>query len=95
MDLCYLTSSHRGGVGLLMKKHIRAIEQPLRKFKSSEYIDQMAKCSEGCVTILVIYRPPKRKGKCENGSLFIDEFSTLAPELVLFPDNLLITGDFD
>ena len=89
------TSSRGGGVGLLMKKHIRVNKRPLHKFKSFEHIDVMAKCSDGCMRIVVIYRPPTSKAKQVNGSLFFEEFSTLAELLAISPGNLIITGDFN
>ena len=50
-------NSRGGGVGLLFKKRIKIKEQSQEKFKSFEYTDVTAKCSNGCTRIVIIYRP--------------------------------------
>ena len=88
-------NSRGGGVGLLFKKRIKIKEQSQEKFKSFEYTDVTAKCSNGCTRIVIIYRPPPSKSNQLKSTVFFDEFSTLAEQLVVTPGNLLIIGDFN
>lgn len=88
-------NSRGGGVGLLFKKRIKIKEQSQVKFKSFEYTDVTAKCSNGCTRIVIIYRPPPSKSNQLKSTVFFDEFSTLAEQLVVTPGNLLIIGDFN
>ena len=71
-------NSKGGGVGLLLKKRIQIKKQTEEKFRSFEYVDVIAKCSNGCIRIVNIYRPPPSKSNSLNSSIFFDEFSTLA-----------------
>ena len=88
-------NSKGGGVGLLLKKRIQIKKQTEEKYRSFEYVDVIAKCSNGCIRIVNIYRPPPSKSNSLNSSIFFHEFSTLAEQLVLTPGNLLIVGDFN
>ena len=88
-------NSRGGGVGLLFKKRIKIKEQSQEKFKSFEYTDVTAKCSNGCTRIVIIYQPPPSKSNQLKSTVFFDEFSTLAEQLVVTPGNPLIIGDFN
>ena len=87
--------SRGGGVGLLLKKRIQIKRQCLRTFKSFEYIDVLVKCSNDFTRFVTIYRPPPSRKNGLNNKTFLDEFATLAEQLVVVPGNLLIVGDFN
>ena len=87
--------SRGGGVGILIKKHIKVSKQTQRIFSSFEYLDIVTTCSTGSTRIVIIYRPPLSKANQLNNALFFEEFCTLAEQLVVSPGNLLIVGDFN
>ena len=84
-----------GGVGLLIKKHMRVTKQTQRNFKYFEYLDIVTTCSTGSTRIVTIYRPPPSKANQLNSALFFEDFCILAEQLVVSPGNLLIVGDFN
>ena len=88
-------NSRGGGVGLLLKKHMKVTKQTQRKFSSFEYLDIVTTCSTGSTRIVIIYSPPPSKANQLNGALFFEEFGTPTEQLVVFPGNLLIVGDFN
>ena len=88
-------NSRGGGVGLLLKKHVKVTKQTQRKFSSFEYLDVVTTCSTGSTRIVIIYRPPPSRANQLNSALFFEEFGTLAEQLVVSPGNLLIAGDFN
>ena len=85
--------SRGGGVGLLIKKHMKVSKQTQRIFSSFEYLD-IVTCSTGSIRIVTIYRPPLSKANQLNNALFFEEFCILIEQLVVSPGNLLIVGDF-
>ena len=88
-------NSRGGGVGLLIKKHMKVTKQTQRNFSSFEYLDIVTTCSTGSIRIVTIYRPPPSKANQLNRALFFEEFCTLAEQLVVSPGNLLLVGDFN
>ena len=84
-----------GGVGLLVKKHIKVTRPTQGKFSSFEYLDVVMTCSTGSTRIVIIYRPPPSKANQLNSAPFFEEFGTLTEQLVVSPGNLLIVGDFN
>ena len=65
------------------------------KFKSMDYIDFKITARETSFRLLVIYRiHPSRKNKLMASKCF-EEFSTLLENLILTPEYLLRTGDFN
>ena len=84
-----------GGVGLLIKKHMKVTKQTQRNFESFEYLDIITTCSTGSTRIVTIYRPPPSEANQLNSALFFEEFCILAEQLVVSPGNLLIVGDFN
>ena len=67
-----------GGVGLLIKKHMKVTKQTQRNFESFEYLDIITTCSTGSTRIVTIYRPPPSKANQLNSALFFEEFCILA-----------------
>ena len=88
-------NSRGGGVGLLLKKHMKVTKQTQRKFSSFEYLDIVTTCSTGSTRIVIIYRPPLSKANQLNSALFFEEYGALTEQLVVSPGNLLIVGDFN
>ncbi|PFX12684.1 hypothetical protein AWC38_SpisGene23314 [Stylophora pistillata] len=88
-------NSRGGGVGLLIKKHVKVTKQTQRNFKSFEYLDIVTICSTGSTRIVTIYRPPPSETNQLNSALFLEEFCILTEHLVVFPGNLLRVGDFN
>ena len=88
-------SGRGGGVGLLMKESLKAKKQHMRKFYSFEYMDVLAKPSNGIIRIITMYRPPPSKQNRLQSKTFFDDFSSLLEELVTTPGKLLIVGDLN
>ena len=65
------------------------------KFKLMEYMDFKITARDTSFRLLVIYRIyPSRKNKLTS-SMFFEKFSTLLENLIVTPEYLLLTGDFN
>ena len=83
------------GVGLLLRKGFTVKVNEVSKFKSMEYMDFKITARDASFRLLVIYRiHPSRKKKLTS-AMFFEEFSTLLENLIVTPEYLLLTGDFN
>ena len=89
------TDKAGGGVGLLLRKWFTVKVNEVSKFKSMEYMDFKITARDASFRLLVIYRiHPSRKKKLTS-AMFFEEFSTLLENLIVTPEYLLLTGDFN
>ena len=85
-----------GGVGILYKETLDLKNnQTVSTFASFECIERLLKVNSTCIRVVVIYRPPVSSVNAVTASMFLSEFSTYLQSLVLLPEEVLITGDFN
>lgn len=84
-----------GGCALLFKNTIKAQQMDIQLFRSFEYGDWLLQYGSNKLRLLVVYRPPYSTGHPVTMSVFFEEFASLLENVVLCPQPLLITGDFN
>ena len=91
------TTSHGGGVTVLIKKPFKVVkQQQLANFKSFEAYEAVLKSYGNYNLRLVnIYRPPPSTANGLSVALFLEEFSRYLEHLNLAPGLLLMSGDFN
>ena len=83
-----------GGVGLLLKKHIKVEKQSQKGFSSFEYLDVILNNYNISIRTIVTYRPPPSKVNNLRASMFFKEFCTFLEQVIILSGNILIVGDF-
>ena len=85
-----------GGTAVLLRDNMRINEvtdsEQLRSFEHSEWI---IKHGNYAFRLVIIYRPPYSSNHPITTSLFLTEFTTYLESIVLSPEPLLVTGDFN
>ena len=84
-----------GGVGLLLKKHIKVKKQSQKEFSSFEYLDVTLNNYNIFIRTIIIYRPPPSKVNNLRTSMFFKEFCTFLEQVIILSGNILIAGDFN
>lgn len=84
-----------GGTALLGKKPLRILKIIGGEKKSFEFSEWSVSCSNHKLRILIIYRPPYSEENPVPTSTFFTEFADYLESVILSPEELLITGDFN
>ena len=81
-----------GGVGLLLKKNIKAKKRFQKEFSSFEYLDVILNNRNISIRTIIIYRPPPSKINNLSTSMFFKEFCIFLEQLIILSDNILPAG---
>ena len=84
-----------GGIALLLNETIDARKVDSGERRSFEFGEWILKCGSSKQRVIVIYRPPYSAAHPVTSSVFLDEVSVYLKSVVMSPEPLLITGDFN
>ena len=85
-----------GGIGVLHKLSLNAKLVKAGHFPSYQYMEMLLPHGSNSILLVAIYRPPYEPSKNPYTAIyFIDELSSHLEQLILSPNALCITGDFN
>ena len=84
-----------GGTALLIKKSIDVRKIESRKITSFEYLEFKISTDSLRVRIVTIYRPPYSTVHPVTPATFLEELSSYLESIILTPESLLLTGNFN
>ena len=84
-----------GGIALLLDETIDARKVDSVERRSFEFGEWILKYGSSKLRVIVIYCPPYSAAHPVTSSVFLDQFSVYLESVVMSPEPLLITGDFN
>ncbi|XP_022791543.1 uncharacterized protein LOC111330846 [Stylophora pistillata] len=84
-----------GGLALLIKSGLDAKKMDGGERRSFEFFEWTLRYGSNSLRIAVIYRIPYSQAHPVTTSVFFDEFITYLESIIMSPEPLLITGDFN
>ena len=84
-----------GGTGILFRDSFNVSLMDGKENKSFEYSEWIVKVHERSMRHLIVYRPPYSSLHPVSASVFFDEFSQFLENVVMCPEVLVISGDFN
>ena len=84
-----------GGTGVMCSSRIKINFINGDEKHSFEYSEWNCKVSNKAIKIIAVYRPPYSQSHAVTSNMFFEEFSSFLESIVMCPEILLITGDFN
>ena len=84
-----------GGTGVMCNSRIEIKFINGDEKHSFEYSEWNCKMSNKAIKIIAVYRPPYSQSHAVTSNMFFEEFSSFLESIVMCPEILLITGDFN
>jgi exonuclease III len=84
-----------GGTGILCKGSLNVKSSDCGEFNSFEFSEWNVCVHKQTIKVLTIYRPPYSEDHPVSSNVFFEEFSSYLENIVMIPEVLLITGDFN
>ena len=84
-----------GGTGILCKESLTVKSSDCGEFNSSDFSEWNVCVHMQTIKVLTIYRPPYSEEHPVSSNVFCEEFSSYLENIVMIPEVLLITGDFN
>ncbi len=84
-----------GGIAVIYQKNLKLQVKDKGNKSSYQYMDILIPSGSSSVRLVVIYRPPTSQSNPVPESTFLDEFASHLEVLMLCPQSLCITGDFN
>ena len=84
-----------GGTGILFRDSVNVSLVDGKENKSFEYSEWIVKVHDRSMRHIIVYRPPYSSLHPVSASVFFDEFSQLLENVVMCPELLVISGDFN
>ena len=84
-----------GGTGILFRDSVNVSLVDGRENKSFEYSEWIVKVHDRSMRHIIVYRPPYSSLHPVPASVFFDEFSQFLENVVMCPEVLVISGDFN
>ena len=89
-------SHNRGdGTGILFRDSLKVSLVDGKENKSFEFSEWTVKVHDRSMTYVIVYRPPYSSLHPVSISVFFDEFSQFLENVVVCPEVLVISGDFN
>ena len=84
-----------GGTGILCKESLNVKSSDCGEFNSFEFSEWNVCIHKQTIKVVTIYRPPYSEDHPVSSNVFFEEFSSYLENIVMIPEVLLITGDFN
>lgn len=84
-----------GGTGIMYRDSMKAVLVDGREYKSFEVSEWNVNFNNTNLKIIIVYRPPYSSSHPVSLGTFFDELSTFLERIVLCPEKLIISGDFN
>ena len=84
-----------GGTGILCKESLNVKSSDCGEFYSFEFSEWNVCVHKQTIKVVTIYRPPYSEDHPVSSNVFFEEFSSYLENIVMIPEVLLITGDFN
>ena len=84
-----------GGTGILFRDFVNVSLVDGKENKSFEYSEWIVKVYDRSMRHIIVYRPPYSSSRPVSTSVFFDEFSQVLKNVVMCPEVLVMSGDFN
>ena len=84
-----------GGTGILCRESLDVKLSDCKEIRSFEFSEWNVQVHKRTIKVVIIYRPPYSDDHSVSSHVFFDEFSSYLENIVMAPEVLLITGDFN
>ena len=84
-----------GGTGILCKESLNVKSSDCGEFSSFEFSEWNVCVHKQTIKVVTIYRPPYSEDHPVSSNVFFEEFSSYLENIVMIPEVLLITGNFN